>query len=147
MFRQLKLTLKSTIVSVIELCCREESTHQWNFRAGESKAPAPPLFHSLNFHSNSSKCQGTNWLFNVPTSQTDIEECHSLRHRILLQGELNWFARLLTWVERVAKGSVIVGLFLVFFAGFSHLQQKADEKKRYEVLKIDKKGSTCPTLK
>jgi hypothetical protein len=39
---------------------------------------------------------------------------------------------LLTWLDGVAKGSVIVGLFLVF-AGFSHLQQKADEKKRHEV--------------
>jgi hypothetical protein len=62
MFLHLKPTLKSTIISAIELF-QDESIHNCDFQTGEVKAPGPAIFGSLNFHSNSMKFQRTNWLF------------------------------------------------------------------------------------
>jgi hypothetical protein len=89
MFQHLKPTLKNIIVSAIKFCCGTNKFRSEPFKLVKSKHQDRPFsFAKLSFQFHENFNEPTSFL-NVPESQTDIEECHNRRRRILLQGELN----------------------------------------------------------
>jgi hypothetical protein len=87
MFLHLKPTLKNAIVSAIEFHCRMNQLASVTFDSVKQKHQDRPSFvcwTSIPTPWNFSKPPD---FLNVPASETDIEECHHLRHQILLQEE------------------------------------------------------------